>query len=60
MDAVIFCIVIAVSLVSLGYFLGWMRGFDESYHIANYGIGFDDGYKACIENMGIEDSGQAP
>lgn len=60
MDVVILCTVIAVPLVYWAYVFGWMRGFDESYHIANYGIGFDDGYKACIKNMGIEDSGQDP
>ena len=59
MDVVILCTVIAVPLVSLVYVLGWMRGFDASNHIANWGIGFDDGYEACIKNMGIEDSGKA-
>lgn len=45
-------LIICLSLVaaSLVYTEGWMRGCDNGFNIANWGTGFDDGWKRGWED----------
>ena len=46
---IVFEIVLCIIFCVIAFLLGWMRGFTELNTIENWGIGFDDGWKAHKE-----------
>lgn len=51
MDAVIWFIGIALPVALLIFLFGWLVGFNSSRQMTNWGIGYDDGWKAHKEFM---------
>lgn len=50
MDAIIWLIGVGLHVVLLIYLFGWLVGFNDSYQMTNWGIGFDDGWKRGWED----------
>ena len=51
MDTIIWIIGVGLPISALIFFIGWMVGFNDSSQITNWGIGYDDGWKAHKEFM---------